>query len=172
MKLLVIRHAVAMDQQAFARTERSDDLRPLSAEGTREMEQVAKGLRAEIKTLDLLATSPLLRARQTADIVADAYGIGPAEITDLLVPGASMEEFEEWCASRGENKVVAVVGHEPHLGCLVTWLMVGRGESRIRLRKGGACLLEFESQVHRDSGTLNWLLTPRQLARNRGNALT
>jgi phosphohistidine phosphatase len=168
MKLLVIRHAVAMDQEAFARTEQSDDLRPLSAEGTREMEQVAKGLRAEIKTLDLLATSPLVRARQTADIVADAYGIGPAEITDLLVPGASLEEFEESCASSEERKVVAIVGHEPHLSCLVTWLMTGRSQSRIRLRKGGACLLEFESQVRRDSGTLNWLLTPRQLARSSG----
>ncbi len=168
MKLLVIRHAVAMDQEAFARTEQSDDLRPLTAEGTREMEQVATGLRAEIKTLDLLAASPLVRARQTADIVAEAYGIGPAEITDSLVPGASMEEFEEWCASPEERKVVAVVGHEPHLGCLVTWLMTGRSESRIRLRKGGACLLEFESQVRRGSGTLNWLLAPRQLARSSG----
>jgi phosphohistidine phosphatase len=132
------------------------------------MEQVAVGLRAEIKTLDVLATSPLERARQTAVIVATAYAIGPTEVTDSLVPGASLESFEDWCASRADQKVVGVVGHEPHLGGLVTWLMTGKSDSRIRLRKGGACLLEFESQVRRDSGTLSWLLTPRQLARTSG----
>lgn len=169
MKLLVIRHGAAMDQEEFARTGQADDMRPLTAEGIGEMERVAAGLRAEVKTLNVVATSPLVRARQTADIVTNAFGVGTAEITDLLVPGASMEAFEEWCDSRGEAKVVAVVGHEPHLGCLVTWLMSGRSESRIRLRKAGACLLEFESAVHRDSGTLSWLLTPRQLCSDRSS---
>ena len=164
MKLLVIRHAVAMDQVEFARTGQSDDLRPLTVEGTKEMEQVAVGLRAEVKTLDLLATSPLERARQTAVIVATAYAIGPTEVTDSLVPGASLESFEEWCASFADRKTIGVVGHEPHLSRLVTWLMTGKGESRIRLRKGGACLLEFEAGVRRNSGTLGWLLTPRQLS--------
>ena len=169
MKLLVIRHAVAMDQGEFARTGQSDDLRPLTAEGAREMEKVAGGLRAEIKALHVVATSALVRARQTADIVAAAFGTGAAEITDSLVPGASMEAFEEWCASLGDDKKnIAVVGHEPHLSHLVTWLMTGRNESRIRLRKAGACLLEFESGVRRGSGTLNWLLTPRQLSTDRG----
>jgi phosphohistidine phosphatase len=54
------------------------------------------------------------------------------------------------------------------LSCLVTWLLTGRSDSRIRLRKGGACLVKFDEQVRRDSGTLSWLLTPRQLARTSG----
>jgi len=165
MKLLVVRHAVAMDQEEFARTGQSDDLRPLTTEGIKEMEQVAAGLRTEVKTLDLLATSPLVRARQTAVIVATAYAIGPTEVTESLVPGASLESFEEWCASFADKKVIGVVGHEPHLSRLVTWLMTGKGESRIRLRKAGACLLEFDSGVKRDGGTLSWLLAPRQLVR-------
>jgi phosphohistidine phosphatase len=168
MKLLVIRHAVAMDQGEFARTGQSDDLRPLTDEGKKEMEQVAAGLRAEVKMLDLLATSPLVRARETAIIVATAYAIGPTEVTETLVPGASLEAFETWCASLAGKQAVGVVGHEPHLSRLVTWLMTGKGESRIRLRKAGACLLEFDSAVQRDSGTLSWLLTPRQLARSSG----
>jgi len=168
MKLLVIRHAIAMDQAEFARTGQSDDLRPLTAEGKKEMEAVAVGLRAEVKTLDVLATSPLVRARETAVIVATAYAIGPTEVTDSLVPGASLESFEGWCASLVGKETVGIVGHEPHLSGLVTWLMTGKGESRIRLRKAGACLLEFESGVRRDSGTLGWLLTPRQLARSSG----
>lgn len=163
MKLLVIRHAIAMDREEFAQTGQPDDLRPITARGAGKMERVAEGLRREIESLDQLATSPLTRARQTAKILADAYGIGGAEVTTSLMPGARPEEFENWCDADGEGKVVAIVGHEPHLSSLVTWLLRGRDESRLRLKKGGACLLEFESQPHRDSGTLNWLLTPRQL---------
>jgi len=165
MKLLVVRHGAAMDHEEFARTGESDDLRPLTDEGRTEMKSVAAGLREEVETLDVLATSPLTRARQTAEIIADVYGLGAPKIANSLVPGASFEEFEKWCSGLGEKKVIAVVGHEPHLGTLVTWLLAGRSESRIRLKKGGACMLEFESEVQRDSGILNWLLTPRQLER-------
>lgn len=164
MKLLVIRHGAAMDQEVFARTGKSDDLRPLTAEGKAEMKKVALGLLAEVRTLDVLATSPLVRARQTADIVAAAYGVGPPTIVDALVPEAPLEGFEQWIAGFAEKKVVAIVGHEPHLSSLVTWLIAGRHESRLRLRKGGACLIEFDSAVRHDSGILSWLATPRQLA--------
>ena len=163
MKLLVVRHGAAMDREEFARTEQSDDLRPLTDEGKAEMKSVAAGLRAEVEKLDVLATSRLVRARQTAEIIAEAYGLGDPEISDSLVPGAPLEEFTQWCSALGDKKVIAVVGHEPHLSRLVTWLLAGRSESRIRLKKAGACLLEFESQPERDSGILNWLVTPRQL---------
>lgn len=165
MKLLVVRHGAAMDQEEFARTGESDDARPLTEEGKAEMTSVAAGLRAEIDNLDVLATSPLVRARQTAEIIADAYGMKAPEIADSLVPGVPFDEFETWCSDLGEKKAIAIVGHEPHLGALVTWLLTGRSESRIRLKKGGACLVEFESEARRDSGTLNWLLTPRQLSK-------
>jgi phosphohistidine phosphatase len=168
MKLLIIRHGAAMDQEEFAQTKQSDDLRPLTGEGKREMKRVAKGLRKAIDELDVLATSPLVRAVQTAEIVADAYGIEITDTTPTLVPDAPLDEFEEWCGRFRDEKVIAVVGHEPHLSSLATWLMTGRRESRIRLKKAGACLLEFDSAVRRDSGTLNWLLTPRQLAENTG----
>jgi phosphohistidine phosphatase len=163
MKLLVIRHGIAMDKDEFAKTGQSDDLRPLTAEGTREMRQVADGLRAEIEKLDLLATSELVRAVQTADIVAAGYELDAPEITTSLAPDTPLEEFEKFCAGLGKKKVIAAVGHDPHLSSLVTWLLAGQREPRIRLGKGGACLLDFESEPRRDSGTLNWLLTPRQL---------
>jgi len=166
MRLLVIRHGIAMDQEKFALTGEPDENRPLTSKGERRMKRVAKGLRAQIKSLDLLVTSPLARAVQTADIVAAAYRIGPPEVTTSLVPEAPPEEFENFCAGLHAKEMVAIVGHEPHLSSLVTWLMTGRNESRVRLRKGGACLLEFESEVRRDSGALSWLLTPRQLEKN------
>lgn len=163
MQLLVIRHAIAMEQDEFASTGQSDDLRPLTTGGMKRMRKVAKGLREEIDALDHLATSPFTRAAQSAEIVADVYGMGDAEVTSALVPGVPFEEFENWCASHAEKNVVAIVGHEPHLSALVTWLLTGRSESRIELKKSGACLIEFESGARRESGTLRWLLTPGQL---------
>jgi phosphohistidine phosphatase len=165
MKLLVVRHGAAMERDDFATTGESDDLRPLTDEGKAEMKLIAAGLLSEVGALDVLATSPLVRARQTAEIIAEAYGVGDSQVTDSLVPGAAFEDFVSWCESLGDKKVTAVVGHEPHLGTLVTWLLAGGNQSRIRLKKGGACLLEFDSQPRRDSGILNWLLTPRQLVR-------
>ncbi|MEO5579269.1 MAG: histidine phosphatase family protein [Gemmatimonadaceae bacterium] len=163
MKLLVIRHAIAMDREEFAKTGQPDDMRPLTRGGTAKMEANAKGLRREIGELDQLATSPLTRALQTAKIVSDVFGIGGAEVTDSLMPDAPPEDFEKWCDTIGQADIVAIVGHEPHLSSLVTWLLTGHSESRLRIRKGGACLIEFESQPRRDSGTLNWLSTPAQL---------
>jgi len=165
MKLLVVRHGAAMEREDFASTGESDDLRPLTDEGKAEMKLIAATLRSEVAALDVLATSPLVRARQTAEIIAESYGIGDAQVIDSLVPGASFEDFVKWCAGLGDKKVVAVVGHEPHLGTLVTWLLAGSNESRIRLKKGGACLVEFDSEPQRGAGVLNWLLTPRQLTR-------
>jgi phosphohistidine phosphatase len=106
---------------------------------------------------------------QTAEIVAEAFGIEVSDTTTSLTPEARLEEFEKWCAGVGPRKVVAVVGHEPHLSTLVTWLLSGERDSRVRLRKGGAALLEFEADVRREAGTLGWLVTPRLLAASAEN---
>lgn len=163
MKLLVVRHAIAEDREEFAATGESDDVRPLTRDGKKKMRRVAKGLRNAIDTIDHLATSPLTRAAETAEIISKAYGLGDAEVTPVLTPYARPEQFEEWCAPHVEKEVVAIVGHEPHLGSLVTWLLMGSNDPRIELKKGGACLIEFESQPARKSGTCLWLLTPRML---------
>jgi phosphohistidine phosphatase len=165
MKLLVIRHGIAMDRDEFAESGQPDDLRPLTEEGRRKMKDIAKWLRKKVKDVDILATSPLLRARQTAEIVADEFGIEKPEMTDALVPDSSFEDFEQWCALYADKKVVAIVGHEPHLSLLVTWFISGKRESRVELKKGGACLIDFESGAHHDSGTLSWLVTPRQMVK-------
>ncbi|HUQ18356.1 MAG TPA: phosphohistidine phosphatase SixA [Gemmatimonadaceae bacterium] len=165
MKLLVIRHGVAMDQEEFAETGQSDEWRPLTRDGKRETKKIAKGIRRNVKQIDLLATSPLVRARQTGDIVADEMEVEDQEVTDVLKPEAALEEFVKWCEPHAEKNLVAIVGHEPHLSALVTWLVSGNRQSRIELKKGGACLIEFDAGAKHDSGTLAWLLTPRQLVK-------
>ena len=163
MDLLVIRHAIAEDRDKFAESGRPDDERPLTGTGRRRMERAARGLGEITDRIDLVATSPLVRAVQTADIIRDVLDAGAAEVAEVLRPQASPEDFERWAAPYADKKLVAIVGHEPHLGSLVTWLIRGRGDSRIELRKGGACLVSFDRAAETGKGTLVWLLTPRVL---------
>src|SRR5918999_3129904 len=128
MKLLVIRHAIAEDRDAFASTGRDDSERPLTSAGRDKMRRVVAGLHREIAEIDLLASSPYTRAMQTAELVAEAYGIDEIKTVDALVPDTPPERFLTWVQRRSRTKVVAIVGHEPHLGELVTWLMSGTRE--------------------------------------------
>src|SRR6266571_416488 len=165
MELLVIWHGAAMDKEEFAKTGKSDDLRPLTSAGMEEMKEIARGLRELVKKIDLLVTSPLVRAVQTAEIVGAAYDVPVSETTTSLSPDSDPEEFERWCAELGDVKRVAIVGHEPHLTTLVTWLLTGEEDPVIELKKGGACLLEFDSGIKNGAGILTWLITPGQLTR-------
>ena len=163
MRLLIIRHGIAEDKEVWAATGHSDDERPLTDEGRRKMTLNAKGIRGAIDSIDLLATSPLVRARQTAQIVADAFKFSRIETTKALVPDAPMREFVEWLQRHEDAKVVAAVGHEPHLGILATWLMTDIEDSRVELKKGAACLLEFDGKPASGSGRLCWSIAPSQL---------
>jgi phosphohistidine phosphatase len=163
VRLLVIRHGIAMTREESA-PRGDDDLRPLTDEGRRKMAESAKGLRQLVERLDVLAASPLVRAQQTAAIVATEYDGIRVLTTPSLRPEGAPSDFLSWLATqRGE--VVAVVGHEPHLGMLVTWLMTGLTDSRLALRKGGACLLEFAGRPRKGDASLQWTLTASQLRR-------
>ena len=165
MLLLIIRHAIAETREAHpVTTSDEDSLRPLTAKGRRRMAAAANGIRRLVPELNLLAASPLVRAQQTAEIVATAYGSLPIETTSSLEPESAPASFLTWLrAQRGES--IAVVGHEPHLGILVTWLLTGVEESRVSFRKGGACLLELPKRPNKGEALLLWALTPSQLRR-------
>ena len=164
MQLLVIRHGLAGQREDWERKGRSDALRPLTPGGRKRMRRVAAGLVRLVEKLDLLASSPLVRARQTAEIVKDAFG-GPAiDEISALEPGEPPSAVAAWLAPRSAGaSVIALVGHEPGLGALVSWWLAGRG-TFIELRKGGACLLELDG-AEAGSARLLWSLTPRQLRR-------
>lgn len=162
MRLLIIRHAIAEEREDFARTGKDDSRRPLTDEGRKKMKQAAKGLRELVPEIDLLATSPLTRAAQTAAIVDSVYdGLDEVEI-DELAPEASPEDFLRWLRQQKAG-TVAVVGHEPSISLLLSWLLTGTEKRLFSFRKGGACLLEFPGEVGPGTATLLWAVTPGQL---------
>lgn len=166
MELLVVRHGVADDRDTFAATGKDDSLRPLTKEGRWKLEQAAKGLRRQLPSLDVIATSPFTRAAQTADILAEEYDDVPIEQLDALTPEGTPRKFMAWLREREQDDRVAIVGHEPHLSTLISWLVTGEAvEGRFELRKGGACLLQFDRPPRMREAMLVWSMTPAILRR-------
>jgi phosphohistidine phosphatase len=155
MQLLIIRHGTAEDTAPNG----DDAQRSLTEAGKREVKDAVKGLKTLVENIDTIGASPLLRARQTAEIVAKGYGDPPIQIVQALVPGNDPASVVEWLDRNASAKVVALVGHEPLLGVLVTWFMTGSPKSRVAMSKAGAALLEFPGRVAAGEGTLQWVVT-------------
>ncbi|HEX6132408.1 MAG TPA: phosphoglycerate mutase family protein [Longimicrobiales bacterium] len=167
MQLLVIRHGRAESVKEFAKTGLDDDARPLTDDGRERMRQGAAGLRRLVDEIDVLATSPLVRARETAEIIGTAYdGLQVLDV-DALRPQAAPADFAEWLRDAGSKETIAIVGHETQLQELVGWLLVGRKDPIVEIKKGGAVMLEVPMRgghrVRAGSATLLWSLAPRQL---------
>jgi phosphohistidine phosphatase len=166
MQLLIIRHADAGDKNEWAETGRPDSERPLSEKGRRQFPRAAKALSRLVPDVGLVATSPFTRALETSDIYLENLATSTTrKLTESLIPDAEPTAFIRWIGDQRRRKVVAIVGHEPHLGLMATWLVAGLDESMLTLRKGGACLISFEKTVGKNKGTLEWLLEPAHLRR-------
>ena len=167
MKLLIVRHGKAEDRDDWAATGAHDDARPLTTEGRELMRVGAIGLHTIVESIDVLASSPLVRAQQTARIVADAYGIAGIVEIDALRSEARPSELYEWLCEMEGNDIVAVVGHNYHLEEFASWLLTGRKDRVIDIKKGAAVMIELKglSRKHKgpDTATLLWALTPAQL---------
>lgn len=163
MKLLLIRHAVAEDREVFAATGEPDEKRPLTDLGRKKMKRAARGLSEVVDRVDLIATSPLTRAEQTADVVAKEFSSAARTTVGALEPEQSYEAFLEWLKRLDDVETVAAVGHEPHLSGLASWLLTSGDKPLFEFKKGGVCLLEFDGVIERGAARLHWLLTPGQL---------
>lgn len=162
-QLLVVRHAIAEDAAEWARAHPDDAGRPLTSEGKKKMKRVADALRALVPDIRHLATSPLTRAVQTAEILAAAYdGLDPV-VVPVLAPAQSAADVTRWLAGERRHETVAIVGHEPGLSRVVSWLLAGSERSFVEIKKGAAVLLAFPDAVDAAAATLQWALTPSQL---------
>jgi len=132
--------------------------------GKNEVRKAAAGLVRLVPSLDLIATSPWTRAAQTAEIVNREYGVDLEEVEELTSDHRP-EELGPWLEQQRARETVAIVGHEPHLGFLVGYLLSGRSASFVNLKKAGACLIELADPARPGSGCLEWLLTGRELRR-------
>src|SRR6476660_1874369 len=111
MELLVVRHARAQDRDRFAATGRADAERPLTRKGIRRMKEAALGLRLLVPSIDLLASSRLRRAIETAQIIADTYGGISLIQCDELDPGADVAHLIDWLAGQKQTRTTCIVGH-------------------------------------------------------------
>ena len=117
MRLVLVRHAVAVPASPAL----SDDARYLSPPGREAARALGARLRAEAVALDAILASPLVRAVQTAELLAAAVGFaGLVEATDLLGPGGSIQRAADLAETRGA--AVALVGHEPAISALAAFL--------------------------------------------------
>jgi phosphohistidine phosphatase len=164
VKILIIRHGPAGNREEWERAERDDRLRPLTPKGKKEVRRAATGLIRLVPAVDLLATSPWTRAAQTAEIVGKECGCEIEEV-DQLTPDHKPEDLMMWLREQSRHKVVGLVGHEPHLGLLIGYLLTGKSLSFVDLKKGGASLLEMADPSKPGTAVLEWLLTDRELRR-------
>jgi len=163
MHLLVIRHGPAEDREVFAKTGREDDLRPLTRAGRKEMGKAAKGLERVVDSIDVIASSPLTRAVETADCVAEVFEDAKRVVREELSPGAPARKLIKWLQSQPARATVAVVGHEPDLSRLISALLAGDPRPIVEMKKGAACLLALGSDAGTGRAVLCWLMTRSQL---------
>ena len=164
MELYLLRHGIAAAQNTGSYATDAD--RPLTPEGESQMHQVASGMKALGLSFDLIVSSPYLRAKQTAKIVAEILGIPKTiQFSDHLLPGGSFQRLTRDLSTRlRDYNQVALVGHEPHLSQLISILLTGGPELSIEIKKGGLCKLTVD-KFEEDSpcATLNWLMTSDEL---------
>ncbi|MGQ9649643.1 MAG: phosphohistidine phosphatase SixA [Phycisphaerae bacterium] len=162
MRLYLIRHAVAVGRSASGILD--DRSRELTPQGIRKMRRNAAALAKIGVVVDEIWTSPLLRARQTADIVAQSMGIrGSPRIVKALSPGGNCEQLMRRLAQHVDFSGVALIGHEPDLGKLATSLLAGSRQPAVEFKKGGAACIEVDVFHPPVRGRLQWLLTPKQM---------
>ena len=158
-ELYLVRHAVAAERGS----EWPDDTkRPLTERGIARFKEVVKGIRRLDVTIDEIFTSPLLRAKQTAELLAAGLEGKPAiKILDALAPGHTSSAVMTNLARVAKRRKVALVGHEPELGELAAYL-IGAGRA-LPFKKGGVCRIDVGSLTSKRAASLVWFFPPSVL---------
>ena len=160
IELYLVRHAIAAERGPKYPDDR---LRPLTPAGAKKFAQSIPGLLEMDMVVDFVLSSPLVRARETAQILAAGLKPKPAIAeVEALAPGGRPQAINEAIKLHGKRyRRLALVGHEPDLGELAARLLGARGG--VTFRKGGVCLIELDGATPTGPGTLRWLLTPKAI---------
>ena len=162
MELYILRHGEASKRTSNAS---KDSERPLTIAGQGEVMEVANALDKLGVKFDFVATSPLKRARQTADAFAKIFNVkkGGLEEWAELKPGARTRELYLKLSQFKPESSVLVVGHEPYLSTMISEIIFDGGTGRIVLKKAGLAKITMTTFHPKIKGELRWLLTPKHL---------
>jgi phosphohistidine phosphatase len=161
-ELCIMRHGISVSRGTTAFP--SDDERPLTPEGKRKMKEIGRGLARLCFKPDWVISSPLIRARQTAVLVAEILSPNvPLDCSDALRPRGSLDSLLELLGTHPERRRTIVVGHETDLSQMAASLIGASRHAHLGLKKGGCCLIRFEHNPPQPPGELIWWLTPRIL---------
>ncbi len=162
MELYLIRHGIAVERGIYAQ----DCDRPLTEKGRDRTHRVAQRLAQLGLHLDLILTSPFLRAHQTAEILYDT-GLGETlEVSELLEPDSSLVPWLRWLDNwpLRPGGCLALVGHEPNWSDWTEQLIFGEPSGHLRVKKAGVVGLSLPEQVSPlNNSELFWLAPPRLL---------
>ena len=156
VRLHLLRHAHAGDAFEW---EGDDDLRPLTGKGRRQSERLGAFLEAQGVRPDVIVTSPKVRARQTAEIVAGTLGMS-IKVDGRLAEGFGQHELWSLLDELGAREPM-LVGHDPDLSTLVSYLI---DAARISLKKAALATVDLHTRIGDGEGDLRWLISPDLLS--------
>ena len=161
MNIFILRHGIAVERGTRGFEKDAD--RPLTAKGKRQLRKSAAAMKRMKLRFDLILSSPYERAKRTAEIVAEELKLKKRlKFTDSLKyesdPAMAIGEI---AMLKRMPKNLLLVGHEPYLSRLISWLTSGEDTTAIDFKKGGLCKLEVEKLMPGKCAQLAWLLSPR-----------
>ena len=162
MHLYFMRHGIAVTRTSPGI--HSDPERALTRKGIKRMRKAAKGLLALSIPFDRILTSPLKRARETAQLVAKVLNVADRlEEIQELTPDRSVQDLLSSLTTYRKEQHILIVGHEPLLSDTVSFLLSRGKNMGIHLKKGGLCGIEVDDLPAQKAAFLHWMLTPKQL---------
>ena len=158
-ELYLIRHGIAAERgEAWP----DDAKRPITDEGVRRLRRIAAGLVEIGVGFDVMLTSPLVRAKQTAEIIAGGLDPHPPiVVTDALSPGAPYASVVDELGKQARRRRIALIGHEPGIGALAARLIGSRHS--LEFKKGAVARIDLAALPPTGAGSLHWFLTPKLL---------
>lgn len=169
MKLILFRHGIAIDREEFIKKKKDDDLRPLTEKGRERTMIMAKALKSWLPEIDMVTSSPLVRAHQTAEIICETYKKSQIHESVELSPASPPMAYAQWLKLYAKTaQTIIAVGHEPQMSVFASWCLSGQTQSFIELKKSGIICLELASFEEIGPRTVNllWAIPPKLLPKS------
>jgi phosphohistidine phosphatase len=159
MKIYLVRHGIATERIGGAIL--NDAMRPLTDEGRAETKDVANGLKRLGLKPEFFVSSPLVRAKQTAEICAEILAKdAQIKITDALAPAGNVRQLFKFLRDLGAFEEAMLFGHEPDIGMLAASLL-DASDLQIPFKKAAVCRVDVYDLPPSTPGTLKWFITPK-----------